>query len=174
VRDVIASYEALVNLFERIQFFLQRLNRYTALPLTPEMTVLLGKIMAQVLSILALSTKAMKEKRISGLLCSISYRYLMADYETEKFMKRLAGRTDLEDALQRLDVLTKEEGLMTAARNLEVTHRVDVNVTATQELTRHIQDNVKVTNLCLSHVETVIDEQQSLLHPCPSVTNCHC
>jgi len=69
----------------------------------------------------------------------------MAGYETEKFMKRLAGRTDLEDALQRLDVLTKEENLMTAARILEVTHHVDVNVTATQELTRDIHDNVEVT-----------------------------
>jgi hypothetical protein len=88
-------------------------------------------------------------------------------------MKRLAGRTDLEDALQRLDVLTKEEILMTAARNLEVTHRVDVNVTATQELTQNIHDNVEVTNLCLSHVETVMDEQQSSLHPYPSMINCH-
>jgi len=73
VRDVIASYEALVNLFERIQLFLQRLNRYATVPLTPDMTVLLGKIMAQVLSVLALSTKAMKEKRISGSLRSMLY-----------------------------------------------------------------------------------------------------
>ena len=66
VKDVIASYEALVNLFERIQFFLQRLNHYTALSLTPEMTLLLGKILAQVLSVLALSIKEMKERRISA------------------------------------------------------------------------------------------------------------
>ena len=66
VKDVIASYEALVNLFERIQFFLQRLNRYTVIPLTPEMTLLLGKIMAQVLTVLALSTKEMRERRISA------------------------------------------------------------------------------------------------------------
>jgi len=55
----------LVSLFERIHFFLQRLNSYTGIPLTTAMTELLGKIMAQVLSILALSTKAVKEKRIS-------------------------------------------------------------------------------------------------------------
>jgi len=73
VRDVIASYETLVNLFERIQLFLQRLNRYAAVPLTPEMTILLGKIMAQVLSVLALSTKAMKERRISGSPRSVPY-----------------------------------------------------------------------------------------------------
>jgi hypothetical protein len=65
VKDVTASYEMLVSLFERILFFLQRLNHYTAVPLTSEMTLLLGKIMAQVLSVLALSTKAMKERRIS-------------------------------------------------------------------------------------------------------------
>ena len=65
MRDVIASYDALVNLFERIQFFLQRLHHHTSVPLTPEMTELLAKIMAQILSILALSTKTMKEGRIS-------------------------------------------------------------------------------------------------------------
>ncbi|KAI0286242.1 hypothetical protein BC826DRAFT_1049762, partial [Russula brevipes] len=42
-------------------FFLQRLNRYTGIPLSesPDMVELLGKSMAQVLSILALSTKTM-------------------------------------------------------------------------------------------------------------------
>jgi hypothetical protein len=65
VRDVIASYEALLNVFERIQFFLQRLSHYAAVPLAPEMTELLAKIMAQILSILALSGKTMKETRIS-------------------------------------------------------------------------------------------------------------
>ena len=143
VKDVIASYETLVNLFERIHFFLQRLNRYTAIPLTPDITLLLGKIMAQVLSVLALSTKQMKQRSISGSIHSVIS--FMADYETEKFMKRLAGRTDVEDALERLDTLTKEESLMTAARNLEVTHRVDVNVVATQEAIHDVDGNVKET-----------------------------
>ena len=139
-KDVIASYETLVNLFERIHFFIQRLNRYTAIPHTPNMTLLLGKIMAQVLSVLALSTKQMKQRSISGSIRPILSS--MADCETEKFMKRIAGRTDVEDALERLDVLTKEENLMTAARNLEVTHRVDVNVMAAKELTHRVDDKV--------------------------------
>ncbi len=71
MKDVIASYEALVKLLERIQFFLQRLYHYTSVPLTPEMAELLAKIMAQILSILALSTKAMKERRISWSIQSI-------------------------------------------------------------------------------------------------------
>lgn len=68
-RDVITDYETLVNLLERTQILLQRLNDYTTVPLTPAMTELLGKIMAQVLCILALSTKAMKDRRISGCIC---------------------------------------------------------------------------------------------------------
>ena len=73
MRDVIASYEALVKLLERIQFFLQRLHYYTSVPLTPEMTELLAKIMAQILFILALSTKKMKESRISWSIQSIYF-----------------------------------------------------------------------------------------------------
>ena len=65
MKDVIASYEVLLKLFERMQLFLQRLHHYISVPLTPEMTELLAKIMAQTLSILALSTKTMKERRIS-------------------------------------------------------------------------------------------------------------
>ena len=114
----------LVLLFERIQFFLQRLNHYTAVPLTSEMTELLAKIMAQTLSILALSTKAMKERRISQPFRSIRYALFLADYSIEKFLKRLMGKTDVENALQRLDMLTKEENLMTNARTLEATHHV--------------------------------------------------
>ena len=103
----------------------------------------------------------------------------------EKIMKRIAGKTDVDDALQRLDVLTKEENLMTAVRNLEITHRVDVNVT---ELTRVIHDNVEVTkhgvqhsldvfihvvtNLFLSYVKTAMDEQQRSSLPNMSNTNC--
>ncbi|KAF8482402.1 hypothetical protein DFH94DRAFT_680479 [Russula ochroleuca] len=64
VRDVVASHDTLVYLFERIHFFLQHLKSYTGMPLTNESRELLGKIMAQLLSILALSTKAMTDRRI--------------------------------------------------------------------------------------------------------------
>jgi hypothetical protein len=61
----VVIHDALIHLFERIHFFLQRLKSYTGLPSTTELTQLLGKIMAQLLSILALSTKAMRERRTS-------------------------------------------------------------------------------------------------------------
>jgi hypothetical protein len=121
VKDVAASHDALIHLFERIHFFLQRLKSYTGMPLTNEWMELLGTIMAQLLSILALSTKAMTDRRISvGSLCTF-----LADCGSEKALKRFVGRKDVEEALLRLDMLTKEESLMMAVRNLEVTHHVD-------------------------------------------------
>ena len=182
MKDVIASYEALINLFERVQFFLQRLNRYTMMPLTSDMASLLGKIMAQVLSILALSTKEMKEMRISGSIRQIFC--FMADYETEKFMKRIAGRTDVEDALQRLDILTKEENIMTAARNLEVTQNIHDDVRVTKHGAQHSTSHIHLPiNLCRSYLEIAMDEQQRLLftvlpssiviaEPCTQVNRC--
>ena len=65
MRDVLASYSRVVCLFECVRHFLQRLDAYMRTPLTPAMTELLGKIMAQVLSVLALSTKEMQERQIS-------------------------------------------------------------------------------------------------------------
>ena len=46
-------------------FFFQRLNRYTAISLAPELTRLLAKIMVQILSILALSTRAKGEENLA-------------------------------------------------------------------------------------------------------------
>jgi hypothetical protein len=61
------------------------------------------------------------------------------------------GRTDVEDALLRLDSLTKEESLMAVARNLIATHDVvsivrgvDSNVKETKGLTEDVGDQVKV------------------------------
>ena len=108
--------------------------------------------MAQLLSILALSTKAMTDRKLSELVRSMCI--IMADYGSEKFLKRLVGRKDVEVVLSRLDMLTKEESLMVMARNLEVTHRidgvvhdVDSNVKATKVLTEDIGGDVKATKV---------------------------
>jgi len=71
VRDVAASHDKILHLFERIHFFLQRLNIHSGIPLTIELTELLGKIMGQLLCILTLSTKAMTERRMSESIHSL-------------------------------------------------------------------------------------------------------
>ena len=53
---------------------------------------------------------------------------LLIERCSEKYAKRVIGRTDLEDALKRLDKLTHEEAWMGIAQNLKATHTVGENV----------------------------------------------
>jgi hypothetical protein len=46
----------------------------------------------------------------------------------EKYGKRLIGKTDMEDALKKLDMLTQDEARMAIAENLRATHAVDDRV----------------------------------------------
>ncbi|KAH9003631.1 hypothetical protein EDB86DRAFT_2261763 [Lactarius hatsudake] len=66
-KDVRASHDALVELFERIESFFMRLGVYTQISLTTEMAGVLLKIMTEVLSILSIATKEVKRKRASEL-----------------------------------------------------------------------------------------------------------
>ena len=138
MKDVIASYETLINLFERTQYFLQRLSRYITASLTTEMTELFAKILAQVLSVIAFSTKEMKEKRISVLIFGY---FFLADHSTEKFMKRLMGKAEAEDRLQQLDMLTKEENLMAAACTLKVAGVIRRDVDVIRDDAREIKED---------------------------------
>ena len=125
-QDVTASRSVLINLFERVQCFLARLDIYCDIPLTVEMMTMLGKIMTEILTILALSTKEMKERRISEWFAwgCWSFSYV----GKEKFMKRLVGRTGIAAALERLDKLTQEETRTAVAKNLGMTHSIKIGV----------------------------------------------
>ena len=107
--------------------------------------------MAQILSILALSTKTMTERRMSKSICGQCS--LLADYGPEMFLKKLMGRTDVEDALLRLDLLTKEESLMAVAKNLEVTHHVDRNVEEVKVLVEGTDERIQVIERATHNVE---------------------
>jgi hypothetical protein len=48
----------------------------------------------------------------------------LSDCGLVKFLKKLVGRKGVEDALSRLDMLTKEESFMMLVWNLEVTHEL--------------------------------------------------
>ncbi|KAH9177267.1 hypothetical protein EDB89DRAFT_2240064 [Lactarius sanguifluus] len=100
-KDVRASHDALVDLFERIQFFLKRLGVHTRISPTKDMVEILVKIMAEVIGILSIATKEMQRSR------------------TEMYLRKLLGRTDIEDALKKLDSLTQEEVRMAIAQVLQ-------------------------------------------------------
>ena len=63
--DVRASQDTPIDVFERVENFFQRLEIYTEVPPTPEMMDIIMKIMVEVLSILAIATKEVKQGRTS-------------------------------------------------------------------------------------------------------------
>jgi hypothetical protein len=65
VKDVGASYAALLDLFESIGNFVQRLEIYTEIPRTTAITNMVTKIIVELLSTLALATKEIKRGRLS-------------------------------------------------------------------------------------------------------------
>ncbi|KAH9055263.1 hypothetical protein EDB87DRAFT_1642472, partial [Lactarius vividus] len=79
-KDVREGQDVLVDVFERMENFFKRLETYTEVPPTAGMSDIIVKIMVEVLGILAISTKEIKQGRTT-------------------YLKKLAGRTELEDAL---------------------------------------------------------------------------
>jgi hypothetical protein len=63
--DVRASQDTLIDIFERMENFFQRLEIYTNVSRAPEMIDIIVKIMVEVLSILGIATKEMKQSRTS-------------------------------------------------------------------------------------------------------------
>jgi hypothetical protein len=49
----------------------------------------------------------------------------LAHFSPEKYLRRLLSKSDIEDALKRLDMLTQEEARMAIAEVLKVTHMMD-------------------------------------------------
>jgi len=84
------------------------------------------KIMVEVLGIFAIVTKEIKENPASELTPSDTLPFI--DPDLEKFLKRVIGRRDVEDALSRLDKLTREEFQTVIAQILKVTHDVGEEV----------------------------------------------
>jgi len=65
VEGASSSYDALLDLFECLGSFLKRLDIYTNAPPTPIMTDIIVKILVELLSVLALATKQIKQGRFS-------------------------------------------------------------------------------------------------------------
>ena len=80
----------------------------------------------------------------------------MADYTTEKFLNWLVGKTEVEDGLQRLDMLTKEESLMAAAHTLGVTRDTHRVVNVIKEDAHNISDNLESNKRGAPHRYLVI------------------
>ncbi|KAH9169401.1 hypothetical protein EDB89DRAFT_1908686 [Lactarius sanguifluus] len=124
-KDVAASKDALAELFERIGFFFKRLETYTNVTPTAAMTDIITEIMVEVLTIFGIATKELRRG------------------SAKRFLKRLAGRTDLEDAVKKLDRLTQEEARMALAEVLRVTNSVRDEVEVVDGKVADVGDKVQ-------------------------------
>lgn len=70
-KDVDASQDMLVDIFERIESFFKRLESYTELKPSEAMTNMMAKIMVEVLSIMAIVTVEIKQRRRSQFITGI-------------------------------------------------------------------------------------------------------
>jgi len=121
--DVNASQDMLIDLFERIGRFFKRLESYTERTPSEAMTNMMVEVMVEVLSVLAIVTVEIKQRRRSQFI--LGNFWVLTHVSLEKFLKKLLGRNDVEDALKRLDRLTQEETKMATA---EVLNNVKVLV----------------------------------------------
>ena len=67
-KDVATSIDTLVDLFDRIESFFKRIEIYVDVPPTEAMTDLIIKIMVEVLGILTVATREMKQGSASELV----------------------------------------------------------------------------------------------------------
>ena len=71
-KDVDASQDMLIDIFGRIESFFRRLESYTEVRPTSTMADIIIKIMVEILSILAIATKDIKQRRASELIPGVS------------------------------------------------------------------------------------------------------
>ncbi|KAH9053164.1 hypothetical protein EDB87DRAFT_287073 [Lactarius vividus] len=103
------------------------------------MTDIITKIMVEVLMIFGIATKELRRG------------------SAKRFLKKLAGRTDLEDAVKKLDRLTQEEAQMALAEVLRITHGVREEVKVVDGKVADVRDSVQRVD---EKVQIAIDDSE--------------
>jgi hypothetical protein len=80
-----------------------------------------------------------KSSKAEQVRVSFTNKFSLTKPLSEKYLKKLIGKNDIEDALKRLDSLTQEEARMAAAQLLKVTNTINDRVGG-------IADNVLVVD----------------------------
>ena len=119
------------------------------------MTDIITEIMVEVLTIFGIATKELRWGSFSK--CSTDCLPNATELCVEKFLKRLAGRTDLEDSLKKLDRLTEEETRMAVSENLRVTYNVRDEVKVVDGKVERVEDKVEGMG---GKVEEIADKVQ--------------
>ena len=132
-------------MFERIEAFFRRLDTYTEVAPNQGMVDTMSAIMVEALNFIGTAIKEIKQGRTSKRFLYRS-TFTLTNFFTEKYIKKLMGKNDIEDALKKLDRLTQEEALMAASQLLKVANRIDNRVEG-------IADNVVVVEDRVANVD---------------------
>ena len=96
IKDISASYDALVELFELIETFLRRLDIYTKVQSMTAMTQIVVKILVELLATLALATQQVEQGRLSeSFFLNTSFKTLLSRNQLN------SGRSFLERRILR-------------------------------------------------------------------------
>ncbi len=116
------------------------------------MTDAIVKVMVEVLRILGIATKEIKQNFPSQLLLGDRSKHSAYSF-LENFLKKLVGRRDIEDALQRLEKVTVEEARMAAAEALKAVHEAKNEV---GDKVDGVQDTLKIVEGRMRGVEGML------------------
>ena len=126
------SYDALVEIFECVEGFLRRLMIYTKIERLPFAIVeVVIKIMAEVISVLALATKQINQGLFSESV--LDNCHPMTYSVAEKYARKLLGNNEIKAVLQRLDRLTIEESMEAVTQTLDVVYGLVKNIEVIME-----------------------------------------
>ncbi|KAN0133864.1 hypothetical protein V8E53_008296 [Lactarius tabidus] len=131
-KDVQASEDVLIDIFERIKNFFERLE-VTKVPPTQAMTNLMVKIIVEVLDILGAATKETKQSRASEVILRL-----------RRNSKKRGGNKKAKwwsDRLKRLDKMTNEEARMANAEMMRIAHDMDKTVKSAER--KQLRESLK-------------------------------
>ena len=111
------------------------------------------KVMVEVLSILAIATKEIKENRASELI--LEKNRPSAEQYLETYLKKLVpmGGTDMEDALLRLENAILEETQMAAAEALKGVHVLQNRMKSVEDMLQGVVDG-KMKNITTKDIKS--------------------
>lgn len=101
------------EIFDCMENFFRRLELYIAAPVADVMKDIIVKIMIEVIGILGLVRNEMKQGRMSKSIADDTFP--VADNDLERYLRKLIGRRNIQDAQRRLDRLMEEETRVLAA-----------------------------------------------------------
>ena len=76
----------------------------------------------------------------------------------ERYLKKLAGNTDIEDSVQRLDTLTQEEARIASAELMKVTHGVDGKVMGVDDRVKRVDERIQDVSGDMQNVGDKVEE----------------